>query len=291
MKDSALQFWKYQGLGNDFVVVEQPITPQEARLLCDRKFGVGGDGVLQLDITDSRPAGCWASVHVWNADGSAAEICGNGLRCTALHLHDKGLAAQETFALGTGDGPRQCVVVETPGRGQAVVQVEMGPPRLQAAAVPHRGTEPMVESPLAVGQRTLALTALSMGNPHAVTFGEFSSDDVAHLGPLLEGHDHFPAGVNAGFAQLTGADRLQLTVWERGAGLTGACGSGACAAAVAACLTERAPCGRPLHVDQPGGRLTIVVTEGQDNVLMTGPARWVFTGSVELSQLEARPTS
>jgi diaminopimelate epimerase len=163
-----------------------------------------------------------------------------------------------------------------------VVEVEMGRPQLEREAIPVEGKGRMVDEPVEVGGRRLRLTAVGMGNPHAVTFDEVPANAAVDLGPQLESHPLFPAKVNAGFATVEGPDRIRLTVWERGAGLTGACGSGACAAAVAACLTGRTEAERPILVQQPGGDLTITVGSGDGPVLMKGPARRVFEGEIDV---------
>ncbi len=264
-----LPFWKYHGLGNDFVLVREPLGSEAARTLCHRKLGVGGDGVLELTIPG--PEGTDAAVTVWNSDGSRAEICGNGLRCAALHLHElAGLDSPMTVA--TGAGPRRCEVLELLGGGRALVEVEMGRGEV--------GRGSMIEEEVDLDGRRLRLTAVSMGNPHAVTFDPVAQDDIPRLGARLEGHERFPEGVNAGFARMLGAGEIGLTVWERGAGLTGACGSGACAAAVAACATGRAQPETSLRVVQPGGELTITVSS-EGRVVMSGAAQRVFRGSLD----------
>lgn len=281
----GLRFWKYQGLGNDFVLLAEPVTPPVARALCDRRLGVGADGVLV--VVPGGRGGAAARVDVLNSDGSAAEICGNGLRCTALHVLESGADERRSFRIDTGAGPKLCTVLEHPRAGEALVEVEMGAPTLEGPASPTRRDERMIDALLEVEGQRLQVTAVGLGNPHVVVFGPDPAPeaDVVRLGPRLERHALFPAGANAGFAAVTGPNHLRLTVWERGAGLTGACGSGACAAAVAACLTGRATPGDPVVVDQPGGRLAITVAADLSQILMRGPARRVFTGEVELELL------
>ncbi len=283
MVSDVLTFWKYQGIGNDFVLVDRPVTADQARALCDRSLGVGADGVLivtpgEADVPPPRGA-----VTVWNSDGSPAEICGNGLRCATLHLHEHTFPDETTMHLETGAGLRRCVIVEHQHPGLALVQVEMGIATLELRAIPVQGSGSMVEEPLEIGSQTLKLTAVGIGNPHAVTFDEVPAAWIHDLGPLLEHHPLFPAGVNAGFARVIGPNHIELTVWERGAGLTGACGSGACAAAVAACTTGRATLGSPLRIEQPGGTLTITIEEDTGQVIMKGPAQRVFNGELDLS--------
>ncbi len=271
-----MKFWKYEGLGNDFVLTHDEVDRATAIDLCHRSLGVGADGVLVVTRDGGEP-----TVKVWNSDGSDAEICGNGLRCVTLHLVDvEGMATPLT--LRSGAGLHRCHVVDGPSEeGRAVVHVEMGRAALSRAVVPVLGGgEHMIEERLEAGGRSFAFTAVGMGNPHAVTFDALDAEDVPRLGPLFEVHDLFPAKVNVGFARFSsGEGRIDLTVWERGAGLTGACGSGACAAAVAATVTGRIARGTPVQVVQPGGTLTITVGEGQ-SVQMTGPARRVFSGEL-----------
>lgn len=276
-------FWKYHGLGNDFVLVERSITAEEARSLCHRRLGVGGDGVLI--VTKSQRPRATSTVEVINSDGSSAEICGNGLRCVALHLHESAPKPGGRYCFETGAGPRECVMLEHPRLGQAMVEVEMGRPTLERREVPVEGEGSMIEESVEVGGRSLSITAVGMGNPHAVMFGAFTPDDVKTMGPELERHTMFPAGANVGFATMSGRERVELIVWERGAGLTGACGSGACAAAVAACVTGRADRGQSIVVAQPGGELMITVLEGDSMVRMTGPTRRAFSGQVEVDLL------
>lgn len=279
----TLTFWKYHGLGNDFVLIERPITPEEAKALCHRRLGVGGDGILIVSTSNRSPA--TSTVEVINSDGSSAEICGNGLRCVALHVHESAPKPGGMYRFETGAGPRRCVLLEHPRPGEALVEVEMGQPTVERREVPVTGEGSMIEETVEIGGRPFSITAVGMGNPHAVTFGVFTRDDVVTIGPELERHAMFPAGVNAGFATMSVRDRVELIVWERGAGLTGACGSGACAAAVAACVTDRADRGTPIVVAQPGGELTITVSADLSLVRMRGPARRAFSGHVDLELL------
>jgi diaminopimelate epimerase len=277
-----VRFWKYEGLGNDFVVVEAPVDRAGAVTLCHRRLGVGADGVLAV-LRPGGPADLAAEVSVVNADGSPAEICGNGLRCVALHLVEvHGVASP--FRVGTGAGPLRCALLSHDGPGRATVEVEMGRPRLEREAVPAVGSGRMIEVPVEVAGRTLRLTAVGMGNPHAVVFDRVDPEEVPRLGPEIERHPLFPSRVNAGFAAVEAPDLIRLTVWERGAGLTSACGSGACAAAVAACITGRAEPGRGILVRQAGGDLTITVDPEDGPVLMRGPARRVFEGEIGLGE-------
>jgi diaminopimelate epimerase len=259
-----LTFWKYQGLGNDFVVVEtaELMSPQRAVRLCDRRRGVGADGVLS--ILPARAGGA-AFMHIYNSDGSVAAMCGNGIRCVARHLASR-RGAEGDLAIETEAGTKRCRVHRRGGAVEAVA-VEMGPARW------------LGEERFDVGGERLVAQRVSMGNPHAVLFGAATPERAAALGPSIE--RAVPGGVNVGFAAPREGG-LDLVVWERGAGLTDACGTGACAAAVAAVKTGRAPAGSPLEVRLPGGALTIVVGEDLARVEMTGPAELAFEGATEL---------
>jgi diaminopimelate epimerase len=276
-----LRFAKYEGLGNDFLVVErtnalaQALDTKAVRTLCDRHFGVGGDGVLLVDVEAP-------SMRVLNADGSIPEMCGNGLRCVALHLVRKGLA-NGRFDVETDAGLHVCDVVLA-GEGEcASVEVEMRVPSLVPSEVPVLASAPLIDATLDVLGRTVVGTAVSMGNPHFVTFDDVG-DARLTLGPALERDPRFPQGVNVGFATMRDGD-IDLAVFERGAGWTMACGTGACAAAVAAVETGRAERGMPIEVHLPGGTLVIRVGAPSERVLMRGPAHFVFEGELDVSRL------
>ncbi len=272
-----LSFVKMEALGNDFVVVDRrqagtPLPADEATRLCDRHFGVGADGVLSLLPSARAPL----AMHVRNPDGSVPEMCGNGLRCVVRLATERGWLGPEGGPVETGRGVLACEA-----RGE-LVRVDMGRPLLRPPQVPFDFEgESALEVPLTVGERTIPITAVSMGNPHAVWFVEEDQllwDLARRLGPGIERHPRFPDRVNAGFARWSGPTSIDLVVWERGAGLTLACGTGACAAAVAACLTGRAPAGEPLSIRLPGGVLEVEVAPGPSRVWMTGPATKVFEG-------------
>lgn len=268
-----MRFAKYEGLGNDFVVVDGvEVTEAQAVALCDRHLGVGADGVLMVGMHGGRP-----SMRVINADGSQPEMCGNGLRCVAIHLSRTGALAERDFEVDTGAGPHRCRILAD-GR----VEVEMAVPTLDPDRVPVRADSPLVDAPFDVDGSTLRVTAVSLGNPHAVTFDDVSEERRFVLGPRIETDPRFPNRVNVGFARVAADGGIDLHVWERGAGWTRACGTGACAAAVAAVETARVPRGQPVPVRLPGGPLTIVVDAPGRPVRMTGPARHVFDGEVDL---------
>ena len=265
-----IPFVKAQGLGNDFVVLDAlrdppPADPPAfARLACDRRLGVGGDGLLLLDRGDAAPF----RMRMWNPDGSESEMCGNGLRCAAALLRERGYAPGESVAIETGAGVLRARFV---GEG---VAVEMGTARLARGEIGMAGPpdESFVEADL--DGRTA--TAVSMGNPHLVLFvPAVDAVDLEGEGSLLERHPLFPSRTNVHFAQVLAPGRVRVRVWERGAGATLACGTGACAVAVAGVETGRlAP---DVVVELPGGPLSVRVDAAR-RVVMTGEARIVFEG-------------
>jgi diaminopimelate epimerase len=261
-----LHFWKYQGLGNDFVVVEasEPMEPERARRLCDRRRGVGADGVLSILPAER---GASARMHVFNADGSVAEMCGNGLRCVVRHLAEsRGISGE--LVVETGAGPKRCRVLRDGAGHVEAIAVDMGPARVEG------------EQEFTVGGERLVALRVSMGNPHAVLFDRATRERAAAVGPAVEAA--VAGGVNVGLATPSPAGGLDLVVWERGSGLTEACGTGACAAAVAAVKRGHARPRTPIEVRLPGGPLTVVVGDGLVDVEMRGPAEKVFEGTTAL---------
>jgi diaminopimelate epimerase len=264
----AASFLKYEGLGNDFILVEtadaELVSPELAVRLCDRRFGVGADGVLLvLPGAEGRSA---ARMKVVNADGSIPEMCGNGLRCVAMHVAGRQGLEQGELAVDTDAGLRVCRVDAARG----IVTVDLGPARV------------LGERTLELAQGHFVVTVVSVGNPHAVLFGDFSGDDVARLGPAMATHAIFPRGVNVGFAKHEGR-ALELVVWERGVGVTLACGTGACAAVAALCARGLARHDETVEVRLPGGTLTASIASQTEHVTLEGPARRVFSGEVDLA--------
>ncbi|MCX5748489.1 MAG: diaminopimelate epimerase [Proteobacteria bacterium] len=283
-----MRFAKYHGIGNDFLVVDLRSasaadaaaiqTPARVVAICDRRFGVGGDGILAILPSTTADA----RMRVLNSDGSEAEMCGNGIRCVAKELHDRLGLAKPEIAIETGAGRLLCTIDATNGIADSVT-VRMGAPRLLRAEIPMTGPggERCLEQVLDVTTRPV--TGVSMGNPHAITFVD--SHDAARamaetVGPRVELHPWFPARTNAEFAFVKSRDEIDLVVWERGCGITMACGTGACATAVAAVLTGRTD--HAVRVNLPGGTLAIEVLPDLSNVLMTGPATHVFDGELAL---------
>jgi diaminopimelate epimerase len=284
---SELRLWKYQATGNDFVMTidpadERPLGPDEVVAVCDRRFGVGADGSIRV-TTDA--AGL-PFMDYRNADGSLAEMCGNGLRCVAMLLRDLGRTNGSAIEIGTRSGVRRAEFLDDDR-----VRVQMGAPNFTKGAIPMRGPawETFLEQPFDLGGGiTVTASALSMGNPHLVLFveDEPARYHVGHIGPVLEGDERFPEGTNVEFARV-GDGEIVARVWERGSGETMACGSGACAIAVAA--HEAGLTGARTSISFPGGVLD--VERGDDGaVTLTGPASRVFETTVDVDALlEARP--
>ncbi|MCX7946611.1 MAG: diaminopimelate epimerase [Hydrogenophilus sp.] len=297
------RFVKMQGLGNDFVVLDGirqqiEVTPGRVRRLADRAFGVGCDQVLV--VTPPPVAGVDFGYRIFNADGSEAEQCGNGARCVARFVAEEGLSAQERVRAWTRGGVIELQVLEG-----GIVAVDMGVPRLrpeevpflpdvaepeaavEAAALTTAGEVPAI-FPLRVGEERVLVSVVSLGNPHAVlVVGDAASAAVQRLGPLIEHHPAFPQGVNVGFAEVRSPNRLRLRVFERGVGETLACGTGGCAAAVAA--IRRGLVSGPVEVEMRGGVLTVEWEGVGRGVVMRGPAERVFEGWVEPDRLMERP--
>jgi diaminopimelate epimerase len=281
---NELRIWKYQATGNDFVMTydpddRHPLAAEEVRALCDRRFGIGGDGSIRV----ARGAEGRPFMDYRNADGNLAEMCGNGLRCVALLLHEVGDTAGSSFDVETRSGTRR-VELAPDGR----VEVDMGEPNFTKAAIPMRGPawETYLREPLDLGGGlVVTASAVSMGNPHLVLLVEEDPErfHVAHIGAVLERDDRFPEGTNVEFAKVE-EDEIVARVWERGSGETMACGSGACAIAVAA--TEAGLAGPRSLVRFPGGVLEVARTDA-GSVLLTGPANRVFETTIDLDALMA----
>lgn len=274
-----IRFTKMHGLGNDFVVldaVSQPIqlTTELARFLADRHFGVGCDQILvvespRLPETDFR-------YRIFNADGSEVQQCGNGARCFARFVFDKGLTNRNPIRVETQGG-----IIAPTLTADGWVTVDMGVPRLDPAEIPFVSDSRDVIQPLSLGDAVVDITAVSMGNPHAVqVVADVDSAPVAEQGPLIEHHVRFPERVNAGFMQIVDRRHIKLRVFERGAGETLACGTGACAAVTAGIL--RGLLDSPVQVDTHGGSLSIAWAGRGEKLYMTGPAVTVFEGEIEL---------
>jgi diaminopimelate epimerase len=257
--------------------------------LCDRQFGVGGDGVLAVLPSTTADV----RMRVLNSDGSEAEMCGNGIRCVAKELFDRGGIRKPEIAIETGAGRLTCAI-ETEAGVARWVTVAMGMPRLLRGEIPMTGPagERCIAQPLELAGTSRAMTAVSMGNPHAITFVDSRAEatELARtIGPLVEHHAWFPRRTNAEFAHVKNRGEIDLAVWERGCGITLACGTGACATVVAAVLNGRVDEATPVRVHLPGGTMEITVQRGLTEVAMKGPARLVFDSDIDLAQLQSRP--
>ncbi len=293
---ARLAFTKMHGCGNDYVYVAadrvRPADPAAlARRLSDRHFGIGGDGLIMLAPSHSADV----KMEMYNADGSRGEMCGNGIRCVARLHYERTAHRKNPLAIETDCGIK---IVELKLEGGRVIgaTVDMGEPILEARDIPIAAAGRVIACPLEIAGRTWPVTAVSMGNPHCVTFvGDdalfaMGDSEFATLGRQFEHHSFFPQRVNTEFILMLARDRMRMRVWERGSGETLACGTGACASLVAAVLTGRS--NRRATVELRGGNLEIEWREhgeGANHVFMTGEAIEVFTGEVEVGEDELVP--
>ncbi|ANI32119.1 diaminopimelate epimerase [Pseudomonas plecoglossicida] len=274
-----LRFTKMHGLGNDFMVLDlvsqhAHIQPKHAKQWGDRHTGIGFDQLLIVEAPNNPEVDF--RYRIFNADGSEVEQCGNGARCFARFVLDKRLTAKKRIRVETKSG---IIVLDVQNDGQ--VSVNMGPPRFIPAEIPFVADAQAPSYPLEVDGQLYSIAAVSMGNPHAVLrVDDVFTAPVHELGPKIENHPRFPQRVNAGFIQVIDRHRANLRVWERGAGETQACGTGACAAAVAA--ISQGWMDSPVSLDLPGGRLHIEWAGPGKPVMMTGPAVRVYEGQVRL---------
>jgi diaminopimelate epimerase len=285
-----IAFTKMQGAGNDFVVIDAThsalsLTQAQWRQIADRRFGVGADQILIVE--SSQEPGVDFVYRIFNADGAEVEQCGNGARCFARFVRDRGLTQASTIRVRTKSG-----IISPTIHANGTVTVAMGAPKLDPADI---GFDASGLTPKTIGraqcwpltppgQPECWLTMVSMGNPHAVQWvDQLAQHPVAQVGPWLESHPRFLHRVNAGFAQQMSAGEISLRVFERGSGETLACGTGACAAVVSGMLLGRLTLGQPILVQTRGGTLTIAWSgQADDQVMMTGPAEPVFEGVIEL---------
>ncbi|MGD1940424.1 MAG: diaminopimelate epimerase [Leptolyngbyaceae cyanobacterium] len=282
----TIAFSKYHGLGNDFVLVDNRhqsdlmLTAQQAMKWCDRNFGIGADGVI---FVLPGQAGTDYTMRILNSDGSEPEMCGNGIRCLAQFIAEletrdgQVVAAPKAYAIHTLAGT---MTPKLQPDGQ--VTVDMGEPIFLAGEIPTTlatADQQVVNQQLDVADQSWAVTCVSMGNPHCITFvSDVAAIALAELGPQFEHHPAFPQRINTEFIEVISRDYLKMRVWERGAGATLACGTGACAALVAGVLTEN--CDRAATVELPGGPLHIEWSASDNRVYMTGPAAKVFAGTM-----------
>ncbi|MBU1395621.1 MAG: diaminopimelate epimerase [Gammaproteobacteria bacterium] len=275
-----LRFTKMHGLGNDFVVFDGinqavALTPEQCRRIADRHFGIGCDQILLVEAPTR--ADVDFRYRIFNADGSEVEQCGNGARCFVRFVHDHGLTDKTAIRVETAAS-----VIEPRLLDNGLVRVNMGVPRFAPAEIPFAAEAEALTYPLKIGQHVLEIAVLSMGNPHAVLrVNDLDSAPVDILGAAIESNSRFPQRVNAGFMQVLTPHDIRLRVHERGAGETLACGTGACAAAVAG--IRQGWLASPVSVHTRGGDLIIEWTGDGQSVYMTGPAETVFEGELELT--------
>lgn len=295
MPTNMLQFSKMHGLGNDFVMVdcleglpvsEEALSPL-AEAVCAHHFGIGGDGLILIlpdDEADYR-------MRMWNPDGSESEMCGNGIRCFAKYLFDAGKIGTGEVSVATAKGLQRIEILEGASRGDTTIQVrvDMDIPRLQRGEIPMNtvpgqfggASQQVVDQALEVDGVSYQVTAVSMGNPHVIIFvDDVESVPLKEIGFKIEHHEAFPERTNVHFVQVLGPQKLWMRTWERGAGDTLACGTGACSVVVASALNNKLSGDRKALVHLPGGDLNIEWA-GNNHVYMTGPATTVFTGTLD----------
>jgi len=281
-----LKFSKMEGLGNDFIILDDRdgrievamAYPDLARKLCDRHFGIGGDGIILVRKSKDHDI----RFVIINSDGSEPEMCGNGMRCFAKYLYENKILTQKRMRVETLAGTVIPEVVVDDGDRVISVCVDMGEPVLSCGDIPFVcDRKTAVEQPVETSAGCFAVTTVSMGNPHAVIFVENLDDvDVAGIGRAVETHERFPEKTNVEFIEKISDTELGMKVWERGAGITLACGTGACAALVAANLTKRTGNRALVHLE--GGDLEIFWDKETHHIFKTGPATQVFDGSILL---------
>ncbi len=278
-----LKFSKMHGLGNDFIVIDAirqsvSLNAAQVRFLADRHFGIGCDQLLLVEKSDHAEVDF--RYRIFNADGGEVAQCGNGARCFARFVYDRGLTEKTTIAVETASG-----VIYPTLQHDGQISVDMGRPRFLPEQVPFKVPEAATTYMLAIEPgHQVEIAALSMGNPHAVMLvDDVDIAPVLEIGPLIEAHPQFPERVNAGFMQLVSHDAIKLRVYERGAGETSACGTGACAAVVSG--IRRGLLARDVMVQLPGGQLNISWPDESASVIMTGPATHVFDGEIAWATL------
>lgn len=273
-------FWKYHGIGNDFVLVDGmdgtvKIDTEWCKKVCRRNFNVGADGVLYVMPSE----GTDLNMRIINADGTEAEMCGNGIRCVAKHAYDHGLVKDQVFSIHTSAGEKDARVTLGEDGKVSTVSIDMGAPILNGKSIPIDHNGRFVDEPFVIGSLRIRGTAVSMGNPHFVTFTELNDETVNRLGPELEKHEFFPNKTNVEFCRMK-EGKIYVRVYERGAGWTLACGTGASAVTVAAALIGLVPFDEPIDVHLPGGWLKVTVARDLGYVIMEGPAEFVFKGEM-----------
>lgn len=276
-----MRFWKYQGIGNDFILLDGTagdleIDTEWCRRACDRHYGIGADGVLYVMPGE----GTDITMRIINADGSEAEMCGNGIRCVAKYAADHEVVPGDSMTIHTLAGDLGAEVFRGDDGLVRTVRINMGAPILDGRTVPVDYDGRFIDQPFDADGIPIRANAVSMGNPHFITFTPLDDATVDRLGPILERHPFFPRKTNVEFCRVEDG-KIYIRVYERGAAWTLACGTGACATTTAAALNGLVPFGTPVDVHLPGGWLRITVDKNLGYVLMEGPAELVFTGDME----------
>ena len=282
-----MKFTKMQGIGNDYVYIncfEETVKDPSAvaRFVSDRHFGIGSDGLIL--IRPSQVADC--EMDMYNLDGSQGAMCGNGIRCVAKYVFDHGIVNKTSISITTKSGIKYVDLTVKDGKA-SLIRVNMGSPILQATQIPVvADTEQVIDAPIQVDGQEYHYTAVSMGNPHAIVYVEDTDSlDLSKIGPSFENHVNFPDRINTEFVQVLDEHTVKMRVWERGSGETLACGTGACAVAVASILNGHVSPDTPVTVKLLGGDLQIFWNRSENLVYMTGPAVTVFDGQIDLSFL------
>ena len=281
-----IDFWKMHGLGNDFIVMDDRDETIAGHIdyadlavnLCHRRFGIGADGIILVRHSDTHDI----RFVIINSDGSEPEMCGNGMRCFAKYLYENKILVKDEIKVQTLAGTVVPRIEKKQGGQMASVCVDMGVPKLAPDQIPfvHDGDRAL-DVPIETGQGGLSVSCVSMGNPHAVIFvDDLSAVDIETIGPMVETHPRFPEKTNVEFIEVISDSQIKMRVWERGAGVTLACGTGACAAVTAAYLTGRTA--RQVRVHLDGGDLDISWDESDGHIFKTGPAQTVFKGVVDI---------
>lgn len=276
-----LDFTKMHGCGNDYIYVngfeldfEKAIKVKLAKTLSDRHFGIGADGLIFINPSSVADF----EMEMYNADGSRAEMCGNGIRCVAKYVYDRKMVNKEEFVIESM-GNRKIINVSVKDGLVETVRVDMGAPILKPELIPVVSLdETFIDNPVSIDGKTYKMTCVSMGNPHAVIF--HNPEDVLSLGPFVENNSIFPKRVNAEFVEILDRKNVRMRVWERGTGETLCCGTGCCATAVACILNGYTDNEITVHV--PGGKIDVLWNKEDNHIYMTGPATTVFDGSVEI---------
>lgn len=280
-----IPFTKMEGCGNDYVYIngaevkiDKELKPELVRFLSDRHFGIGSDGVIFINPAENADF----EMEMWNADGTRAQMCGNGMRSVAKYVYDKHLTDKTELKIESFGSIKDVTVYDKNGKAD-LIKVNMGAPILDSKAIPViSSSETVVDELLCTDDKDYHITCVSMGNPHAVIFMDPDSIDIEKTGPVIENHSRFPERVNTEFVKVTDRSNINMRVWERGTGETLACGTGCCASVVACILNGLTDDKVTVHVR--GGDIIVEWDRASDTVYMTGPARIVFEGEIEYDQ-------